>query len=115
MSYYKTLTCFDTEVPSSGSRSAQRNVAPAQPSSYYVALTEVVKILSIKIFSRSRLKILIRRRTNNILSLNNAKEHSFSTPHHPTRYTAQAPLGYTYIPSIIQIRLLYNVNIYLVI
>jgi hypothetical protein len=55
MRYYKTLTCFDIEVPSSGSRSVQRNVGPTCLSISYVALTELVKILSNKILKYTKL------------------------------------------------------------
>jgi hypothetical protein len=45
VSYYKTSTCFGTEVPSSGSRSVQRNVGPRRQYSYYVAFTGVITLL----------------------------------------------------------------------
>jgi hypothetical protein len=75
MSYNKTPTCFGTEMPSSGSSSVQRSIGPICQSSYCVALTEVIKILNIRVPKY--------------------------IPHHPTWYTAYAPLGQDlYIPTI---------------
>jgi hypothetical protein len=67
MSYYKTPTCFGTEVPSSGSCSVQRIVGPTHQSSYYVAFTEVIKILNIKILKYVKL-ITIKLECCNIKS-----------------------------------------------
>jgi hypothetical protein len=49
MCYYKASTCFGTEVSSIVSGSIQMNVCPTHQSNYYVSLTEVSKILKIKI------------------------------------------------------------------
>jgi hypothetical protein len=43
MSYYKTPTCFGTEVHSSRGRSVQSNVDPTHQSNYCVAFIEVIK------------------------------------------------------------------------
>lgn len=70
------------------------------------------------IYSRSWLKLLIRRRIDTTLSLNNATGHSFSIPHCLTRHTSHAVPGmyseiYTFhYTTYIQIHFLYNVNIY---
>jgi hypothetical protein len=58
MGYYKTPKCFTIEVPSSGSRSVQRNVGPTRQFSYHVDLTEVIKILNIKIPKHKKLTII---------------------------------------------------------
>jgi hypothetical protein len=55
MNCYKTSTCFGTEVPSTGGRSIQRNVDPTHRSSYYVAFTEVIKILNVIIIKYVKL------------------------------------------------------------
>ena len=51
----KNPTSFGTEVPSSGGHSIWRNVDPTHQSSYYVAFTEVIRILSIKILKYVKL------------------------------------------------------------
>jgi hypothetical protein len=48
-------TCFGTEVPSSGCRSIQSNVDPTHQYNYYVAFTEVIKRLNIKILKYVKL------------------------------------------------------------
>jgi hypothetical protein len=64
MSYYKTLTCFVNEVPSSGSFSVQRRGGLTRRSSYYGAITEVIEILNIKIIKYIKYNYKIHKVNN---------------------------------------------------
>ena len=75
MTYYKTPTCFGTEVPSSAGRSVQSNVDPTHQSGYYVAFIEFINILNIAILKYIKLMTINVQRV----------------PHHWTRYTADVP------------------------
>ena len=73
MSYYKTPTCFGTEVPSSGGRSVQSNVDPTHQSGYYVVFTEIIIILNTKILKYKKLITINLQccNINSIRSINN--------------------------------------------
>jgi hypothetical protein len=77
MRYYKTTTCFGTEMPSSGRRSIQRNVGPTHQSSY-VALTEVIEILNIEVLKYIKL-ITVNLQCCNINSSKSVKSKPFAT------------------------------------
>jgi hypothetical protein len=69
MKYYKTPTCFGTEVPSLGNCLVQRNIGPTCQSSYYVTRTEGMKIIHIKISKYIKLTT-IKSQCCNIKALN---------------------------------------------
>jgi hypothetical protein len=73
MSYYKNPTCLSTEVPSSAGLSIHRNVDLTHQPSYYVAFTDMTKILDVNILKYVKLITINSQRCtiNSIKSIKN--------------------------------------------
>ena len=84
-------------MPSSGSRSIQRNVDPTHHSSFYVAFAEVFKILNTKILKYIKL-ITIKPPCCNINSIKSVKNNPFQV----LQLSFGLCLGYIFINTMLR-------------